>query len=43
MKDDFHKYHALGNDYIVIDPNKTSFDLTEENIKLIGNGLLMGY
>ena len=35
MKMDFYKYHALGNDYIVIDPNKTRFKLTEENIKLI--------
>lgn len=35
MKVDFYKYHALGNDYIVIDPNRTRFNLTEENIKLI--------
>lgn len=32
---DFVKYHALGNDYIVIDPNKTGLSLTEENIRLI--------
>lgn len=34
---DFYKYHALGNDYIVIDPSKVSFPikLTEDNIKLI--------
>ena len=34
---DFYKYHGLGNDYIVIDPNKLNFNLTlnEENIKLI--------
>ena len=25
---DFHKYHALGNDYIVIDPNKTKAKLS---------------
>ena len=31
----FHKYHALGNDYIVIDPNKTKLNMTPENIKLI--------
>ncbi|MDF2573010.1 MAG: dapF 1 [Sporomusa sp.] len=31
----FYKYHALGNDYIVIDPNKVCVDLSEENIKLI--------
>ncbi len=32
---DFKKYHGLGNDYIVIDPNKTNINLSEENIKLI--------
>lgn len=32
---DFYKYHALGNDYIVIDPNKTKINLSCENIKLI--------
>lgn len=32
---DFHKYHALGNDYIVIDPRKTDIDLCPENIRLI--------
>lgn len=31
----FNKYTALGNVYIVIDPNKTNFNLTTENIKLI--------
>jgi diaminopimelate epimerase len=31
----FHKYHALGNDYIVMDPNHTQINLTKENIKLI--------
>lgn len=35
MKIDFYKYHALGNDYIVIDPNKVAFDITPENIKLV--------
>jgi len=35
MSYDFHKYHALGNDYIVIDPNKTELNLTPENVKLI--------
>ena len=34
---DFYKYHALGNDYIVIDPNKTNIYLNEENIKIICN------
>ena len=32
---DFHKYHALGNDYIVIDPNNTKLNVIPENIKLI--------
>jgi diaminopimelate epimerase len=32
---DFYKYHALGNDYIVIDPNETEFDLSSDNIRLI--------
>jgi diaminopimelate epimerase len=31
----FHKYHALGNDYIVIDPRQTKINLTPENIKTI--------
>lgn len=32
---DFYKYHALGNDYIVIDPSRTHLNLTEGNIKRI--------
>ena len=35
MKIDYFKYHALGNDYIVIDPNRTKISLTKENIQLI--------
>jgi diaminopimelate epimerase len=35
MAANFYKYHALGNDYIVIDPNKMNIDLNKENIKLI--------
>lgn len=35
MEFDFYKYHALGNDYIVIDPNKTDITMSEENIRLI--------
>ncbi|MCU0846868.1 MAG: diaminopimelate epimerase [Spirochaetes bacterium] len=34
---DFYKYHALGNDYIVIDPQKTYLDLNPHNISLICN------
>ena len=34
---DYYKYHGLGNDYIVIDPNKLGFDFNpdSESIKLI--------
>lgn len=35
MKIKFHKYHALGNDYIVINPNETEINLNTEIIKLI--------
>lgn len=35
MLADFYKYHALGNDYIVIDPAKTNINLDENAIKLI--------
>ena len=31
---DFHKYHALGNDYIVIDPNKTKAKLSAQRAEL---------
>ena len=31
----FHKYHGLGNDYVVIDPDETNTDLSIEIIKLI--------
>jgi len=31
----FKKYHGLGNDYLVIDPNVRDFPLTTENIRLI--------
>lgn len=32
---DFYKYHALGNDYLVIDPNLADIRLTTNVIKLI--------
>ncbi len=35
MSIDFYKYHALGNDYLVIDPQKTKIKLNEEVIRLI--------
>jgi diaminopimelate epimerase len=31
----FYKYHALGNDYIVIEPNEVDGELTEEHIRQI--------
>jgi diaminopimelate epimerase len=33
----FKKYHGLGNDYLVIDPNVQDFAMTEANIRLICN------
>lgn len=44
------KYHGLGNDYLIFDPNKNDLELTTENIRLICNrnfgvgsdGLLVG-
>lgn len=33
----FEKYHCMGNDYLVYDPNKNDMELTKENIKLICN------
>ena len=31
----FKKYHGLGNDYLVIDPNVQDFEMTRANIRLI--------
>jgi len=33
----FHKYHALGNDYIVLDPDSFGSTLTENKIRMICN------
>ena len=33
----FHKYHGLGNDYIVIDPKEWKLDFQKESIRLICN------
>jgi diaminopimelate epimerase len=46
----FYKYHALGNDYLVINPQDLSFLLTPEQIKIIchrnfgigSDGILLG-
>ncbi len=35
MDVDFRKYHGLGNDYLVIDPNVRDLAMTEANIRLI--------
>ena len=35
MKYDYYKYHALGNDYIIIDPNNVNFKLNKDLIKRI--------
>ena len=35
VKMTFHKYHALGNDYIVLDPSEFRTDITEEVIRRI--------
>lgn len=37
MPIDFEKYHALGNDYIVIDPAHTDVAMSVENIRLLCN------
>ena len=31
----FHKYHALGNDYLVVDPHTAALDLTPERIRAL--------
>jgi len=46
----FYKYHALGNDYLVLNPQDLSFPLTAEQIKIIchrnfgigSDGILLG-
>ena len=35
MKVVLERYHGLGNDYVVFDPNKNEFELTPENVKMI--------
>lgn len=50
MKIVLEKYHGLGNDYLILDPNKTDLNLTKETIRLIcdrnfgvgSDGLLVG-
>lgn len=50
MKIIFEKYQGLGNDYLILDPNKTDLKPTEETVRLIcdrnfgigSDGLLVG-
>jgi diaminopimelate epimerase len=50
MNFEFHKYHALGNDYIVIDPREFSFEPTERAVRAVcdrmrgvgSDGILLG-
>lgn len=35
--DCIRKYHGLGNDYLVFDPNKNELELNEANVKMICN------
>lgn len=37
MKVTLERYHGLGNDYFVFDPNKNELKLTAENVKMICN------
>lgn len=37
MKITLERYHGLGNDYVVFDPNKNELVLTEANVKMICN------
>ena len=35
MKLNFERYHGLGNDYLVYDPNQNELELCKENVKMI--------
>ena len=35
MKVVLERYHGLGNDYVVFDPNKNELELNPENVKMI--------
>ena len=37
MKVVLERYHGLGNDYVVFDPNKNEFELTPESVVMICN------
>ena len=35
MKVTLERYHGLGNDYVVFDPNKNELELKAENVQMI--------
>ena len=35
MKIQLERYHGLGNDYLVYDPNKNEMPLNEQNVKAL--------
>lgn len=37
MKVTLERYHGLGNDYLVFDPNKNELDLNQENVAMLCN------
>ena len=37
MKITLERYHGLGNDYLVFDPNKNELDLNKENVSMLFN------
>lgn len=37
MKITLERYHGLGNDYLVFDPNKNELDLNKENVSMLCN------
>ena len=37
MKITLEKYHGLGNDYLIFDPNKNDLKLSKEGVRLICN------
>ena len=32
---DFYRYHGLGNDYLVVDPNKTTVAINPKSVRAI--------
>ena len=40
MKAVLEKYHCMGNDYLVFDPNKNEMKLGEEQVKMLCDRIL---